>query len=197
MNRVEAIIFHEHAADALQATRDEHRWDAARLIAEELASGKSQRQLGEEIGRDHKHVARMAKVWRTFGDPGPHGRPSFSECYRQAKAGLPPMTLAELATQIAGFDNSMVPQLERGEMTMRQGRDLMLGVDLTQDELAEYWRGKMRTAERAATTLQNLAFLVAKKCPPNEVQRLKKRLLCVMEDLGCKVTRASGEKKAA
>jgi uncharacterized protein YerC len=52
------------------STRNENvssaaRWEAAYLIWEELRSGKSQREVGEEIGTSHVHVGRMARCWET------------------------------------------------------------------------------------------------------------------------------------
>lgn len=63
MSRVQKI------KDLLQlSTRNENvssaaRWEAAHLIWEELRSGKSQREVGEEIGTSHTHVGRMARCW--------------------------------------------------------------------------------------------------------------------------------------
>jgi hypothetical protein len=68
MNRIEAIIFHERTADDLIAKSEEHRWEAARLTAEELESGKSQGQLAREIRKSKKHVWRMKEVWIHWGD---------------------------------------------------------------------------------------------------------------------------------
>lgn len=54
--RVQQIIRLERQADDAQ-------WEAARLIAEELAEGKSQRQLAREIGKSQAHVFRMNRCW--------------------------------------------------------------------------------------------------------------------------------------
>lgn len=64
---------------------DECRWRAAELIAAELATGKTQRQLAEEIGKTHQHAGYMNRVWTRFGNLGCQDRPPFNEAYRQAK----------------------------------------------------------------------------------------------------------------
>lgn len=95
LTRVQQIIEDEAAADQLDkaiaeqtAERDMRRWRAAENIAAELADGKTQRQLAEEIGKDHRHVGRMAQVWREFGDHGPQER-SFDSYYQEVKRGKP------------------------------------------------------------------------------------------------------------
>lgn len=74
-----AIRWHEQAADLLSERADEHRWEAARLISEELETGKSQRQLASEIGKSQPHVWRMNQCWKRYfkvSEP-----PSFNEIY--------------------------------------------------------------------------------------------------------------------
>jgi len=66
-DRVGQIIEHERLAEELQAQSDQHRWEAARLIAAELADGKSQRQLSQEIGKSQTHVSFAAKTWELYG----------------------------------------------------------------------------------------------------------------------------------
>jgi hypothetical protein len=71
-DRVQEIIRLEKRAES-------DLWDIARLISEELADGKSQRQLAREIGKGQTHVSYMAKTWALFGD---HlGDQSFNEVY--------------------------------------------------------------------------------------------------------------------
>ena len=84
--RVEEIIFHEVEAEKLEADAtklgqeaDGHRWEAARLIFEEISSGKSQRQLAREIGKSYEHVRIMAKTWNIFGKCQP--RLAFNVAY--------------------------------------------------------------------------------------------------------------------
>jgi hypothetical protein len=60
-NRVKQIIYHEREARRLQAETDEHQWIAARLISEELETGKAKAQLGREIHKTEAHVRYMAR----------------------------------------------------------------------------------------------------------------------------------------
>lgn len=70
--RVQQIIRLEREADDAQ-------WEAARLISEELDSGKSQRQLAREIGKSQTHVRYMVKCWSLRENYSFHS--SFSELY--------------------------------------------------------------------------------------------------------------------
>jgi hypothetical protein len=70
--RVQQIIRLEKEADDAQ-------WEAARLISEELAEGKSQRQLAREIGKSQPHVLYMHRCWRLRDNYSYHS--SFSEVY--------------------------------------------------------------------------------------------------------------------
>jgi hypothetical protein len=79
-DRVAEIISHERQADDLSAQSDGHRWEAARLISEELPDGKSQRQLAAEIGKHHSHVQRMAKCW-TWRLKSPGETRTFNQVY--------------------------------------------------------------------------------------------------------------------
>lgn len=73
------IIAHELEADRLQREGDAHRWEAARLIVEELDAGKTQRALAAEIGKSATHVNHMAQTWRVC--LGKHERPPWNEAY--------------------------------------------------------------------------------------------------------------------
>jgi hypothetical protein len=84
-SRVQAIKRHEAAAEKLQGQADTHRWMAAKLIAEELADGKSQRDLAAEIGKSKVHVQRMKKLWEVFGPLGDQERPPFNTAYHSAE----------------------------------------------------------------------------------------------------------------
>lgn len=65
VDRIARIIELERSADAKQKASDADRWEAARLIAEELdATDKTMRALAKEIGRSHTHVRKMVAVWR-------------------------------------------------------------------------------------------------------------------------------------
>jgi Putative DNA-binding protein N-terminus len=89
-SRIEEIIKCEAEADQHQKDADELRWRAARLIAEELATGSTQRQVAAEIGKDQAHVSRMNQVWKRFG-PDDHGHQgpqtgrSFDSYYQEVK----------------------------------------------------------------------------------------------------------------
>lgn len=83
--RVREIIRLESEADKLASDYDANRWKAAELISQELAGGKSQRQLGGEIGKSHSHVGRMARSWN-LKVPGR----SFNEIYNSPEVrGVP------------------------------------------------------------------------------------------------------------
>jgi hypothetical protein len=70
--RVQQIIRLEREADDAQ-------WEAARLITEELAAGKSKTQLGREIGKGRTHVLFMSRCWELRDRYYSNG--SFSELY--------------------------------------------------------------------------------------------------------------------
>lgn len=84
--RIEEIIWCEGQASQVivDAARDSDqlRWTAARLIAEELTTGKTQRQVAEEIGKSVTHVNFMNQVWRVY--LGKQER-SFHSCYQEVK----------------------------------------------------------------------------------------------------------------
>ncbi len=63
-DRIAQIRELEAGAARDEAEANRKRWEAARLIAEELQTGKSTRVLAKEIGKSHTHVVRMAGVWR-------------------------------------------------------------------------------------------------------------------------------------
>lgn len=87
-DRVTRIRELEASADRLEQAADQARWEAAELIAAELDSGKTLRGLGEEIGKSHPHVHRMAQVWRDYGGTrgtNPSSLPSFNTLYQHVK----------------------------------------------------------------------------------------------------------------
>lgn len=85
-SRVRKIINLEARADRLSGEADKCRWDAARLIAEELDAGKTQRALADEISKSKSHVVYMALTWNQYG--GHHGdQSSFDALYQKAKRG--------------------------------------------------------------------------------------------------------------
>lgn len=80
INRVTAIM-------RLEKEGDDCQWQAAELIAAELAeTGKSARKLGNEIGKSHTHVSRMRRTWDEYKDTDPAKRPPFAEAYAGFKA---------------------------------------------------------------------------------------------------------------
>ena len=50
-------------ADQKSAEESALRWDAARLLAEEAATGKSQRDLAAEVGRSQTYVRYSIEIW--------------------------------------------------------------------------------------------------------------------------------------
>ena len=88
MTSVEEIIWHEREAERLTDVADDHRWKAAELIAAELATGKTQCVLADEINKSQTHVSLMAQVWRDYqGNQGNRER-SFDSYYQQAKKSV-------------------------------------------------------------------------------------------------------------
>ncbi len=116
--RVRQIIAHEQAADALDVAADAHRWEAARLIAEELAAGKSQRQLAAEIGKSQTHVSRMARVWQARESLETQQPGAFNELY-QALAAKPVPAAIE-APPTASADEAVIDSPET--LTQRTAR---------------------------------------------------------------------------
>jgi hypothetical protein len=75
-----------------EAQANDCKWAAAEGIAAELADGKSQRQLGREIGKDEKHVRLMRKCWEQCGlkSAADGTRPPFNEFYNSPEVrGIP------------------------------------------------------------------------------------------------------------
>lgn len=91
MSRVAEII-------RLQEQDEVSQWDQARLIWEELETGKTQRVLAEEIGKSCSHVAHMSKVWSAY-----HGKHegSFAEAYAEVKRPKPKTNPEEKAAEAA------------------------------------------------------------------------------------------------
>lgn len=86
MNRIDEIIYHETAADAESSTRSAHRWQAAKLIYEEVESGKTKYKLAQEIGKSQHHVRWSARCWDLVGKHYADGNefsdfPNFNDTY--------------------------------------------------------------------------------------------------------------------
>lgn len=80
-DRVSEIIFLEAKADEVQIEIDQYRWEAARLICEELRTGKSQQVLADEIGKSANHVSVMKRV-HDQKSAFDHENYTFTEAYR-------------------------------------------------------------------------------------------------------------------
>jgi len=83
MSNIERIIELEKFIDGDAEQLESARWEAARLIAEELESGKSKAQVAREISKSEGHVRHMAKVWESY--LGTDERPLFNKAYQEAK----------------------------------------------------------------------------------------------------------------
>lgn len=96
MSRVEEIIRLE---SEIETSREASQWDVARLIWEELETGKTQRVLAEEIGKTQQHVSYMAKAHKiSLDNPGCMERP-FSSTYNEAKRPTPKTDPEEKAAE--------------------------------------------------------------------------------------------------
>jgi len=89
---IEQILYHEAEAEKLQTQmnligekRDQHRWEAARLIKAQLDDGMTQRELAKQIGKSQPHVSIMSTVHKIAGDN--HGNRSFDSWYQEVKRG--------------------------------------------------------------------------------------------------------------
>jgi transposase len=123
--RVEEIIWCEGQADQVvkDAAHDasELRWTAAKLITEELATGKTQREVAEEIGKGHQHVGRMTQVYKIFGGALRRQERSFDSYYKEVQDRGPKLwqpIVRELSDQ--GLSNRAIgKKLGLDEKTVR------------------------------------------------------------------------------
>jgi hypothetical protein len=87
LDRVEEIKRHEAIADREDSRTSEHRWEAARLIWEEITeAGTSRRALADQIGKSHTHVRYMFNCWDIVGrklvvSGGSGSLPNFNTVY--------------------------------------------------------------------------------------------------------------------
>jgi hypothetical protein len=82
MDRIEQIKKHLSIADGEEKSVNHHRWEASRLIWEEIEEGASRRELGKAIGKSHTHVRYMYNCWAIVGSKLPESqRPSFQDTY--------------------------------------------------------------------------------------------------------------------
>ncbi len=88
-DRVERIIELEAEADDLENRADDARWEAARLIYEEVAAGKSIGRLSKQVEKSHTHVSRMRRVWENWLQQQIQfpevERPLITDAYEEAK----------------------------------------------------------------------------------------------------------------
>ncbi len=85
MNRIDEIISHEKLAEEATAEAEDHRWEAARLMYEEIhEGGSSQRKLAAMIGKSQPHVFRYCRAWERYVNVSPADRPSFAKACEQA-----------------------------------------------------------------------------------------------------------------
>jgi hypothetical protein len=93
----ERIRWCEAEAQRLSTSADGLRWEAAELIAAELESGKTQRQLAEEIGKSVMHVNYMNKVWAVHHGVQDGSR-SFDSYYQEVKRATSGVDESELTS---------------------------------------------------------------------------------------------------
>lgn len=98
-DKVQRIIELEENADKLESEASDVRWEAARLISEELASGTSQRALASAIGKSQPHVFRMKTVWERFARESV--RPPFSEAMNSVAPRGEPKAKTEPKDKVA------------------------------------------------------------------------------------------------
>ena len=84
--RIKRIKAEERAADASEKDVEAHRWEAARLIVEELDSGTTQAALAKELGQARTTVTNKARTWRKYG-PGPGPLPQWHVAYEEVNHG--------------------------------------------------------------------------------------------------------------
>jgi len=85
MDRVQQIIQLEADYDKLSAEAEANRWETARLYAEELAAGKSQRGLAREVGKSEGHIRRMRKCWEIGRVLKDADMPKFNTAYNSTE----------------------------------------------------------------------------------------------------------------
>jgi hypothetical protein len=88
MDRIARIIELEGTAAKPERIASEVRWRIARLYWEEHASGTSQTEIAERVGKSRPHVSYMVKCWEVCGRlfKGPLAKfPDFQTIYRSAE----------------------------------------------------------------------------------------------------------------
>jgi hypothetical protein len=84
---VAEFIRHGRNAEADEASAQAHRWEQARLAAEALDGGWTERQYAEAVGAAKTTIHVYVGVWRRFaGHPGDQ-RPRFADAYNTVRMG--------------------------------------------------------------------------------------------------------------
>jgi hypothetical protein len=124
-HRIEHIIEHERLADKLDEQSEEHRWEAARLISEELADGTSQHELAARISKSQPHVFYMKRCWelrdnssyqsfdQLYGSPEVRGPQPKDQAPKQKKNPVPKRTSKGL--KVSDLLPEAVKALARGQ----------------------------------------------------------------------------------
>lgn len=131
--RIEEIIWCEGQAAELARDSEELLWTAARLIAQELDAGRTQRDVAADIGKGQAHVSFMFQVHKIAGDN--HGyqskiagdylgnqERSFNDIYQEVK-GRPPAARREAVKELAEQGESgraIAKRLGMDEKTVRK-----------------------------------------------------------------------------
>jgi hypothetical protein len=84
MDRISEIIRLEKEATEADGEANDLRWESARLISEELETGKTQRTLSEEVGLSQPEVFRRKTAWGRYAGVSPEQRPAFATACDEA-----------------------------------------------------------------------------------------------------------------
>lgn len=131
LDRVARIKFCETEAQKLYENAEALQWEAAELIATELAEGKTQRELAKEIGKSQMHVSYMSRIWKIkLENPGVQER-SFNDLYQEVKGRkTKPETESEPVKESAGTPNLRVVPPSPQESVQPVKRDPETGQEL-------------------------------------------------------------------
>lgn len=146
MDEIKQIQYHENAAEMPEGQASYHKWWAAKLIAEVVDSGTSQRELGQQLGKSNTHVRYMYRSWNLVGrklyvsgNEEMEGMPNFSTVYN--------------SDEVRGRDGEAlipVPEVEKAERTGDVGGGYTEN-DIDDDPTAA---GMVRAIARAAMSLR-------------------------------------------
>lgn len=119
--RIEEIIWCEGQAAELARDSEELRWTAARLIAQELDAGRTQRDVAADIGKSQRHVGYMFQVHKIAGEKHTSQERSFDAIYQEIM-GRPPAARREAVMELAEQGESgraIAKRLGMDEKTVR------------------------------------------------------------------------------